>query len=220
MTEARSTFVPAAIPDGRREIDGNIYIGDGKGGWQPVETVKPQTLLEDELVRMIMGFWIAASEQMARLKVHTIEDIDDFRDLLAQEYDSSLGGKKGNLTLRTHDGRYKVEVRINDFVDFGPELQVAKTLVDECLNEWSASAGAELRAIVTNAFNTEQAGKVNRNELIKLTKLSIDDERWQRAMQAIHDAQRVIGSKQYVRAYQRERFDAAWEAVTTDMAKA
>ena len=61
---------------------------------------------------------------------------------------------------------------------------------------------------------------MNRNELIKLTKLSIDDERWQRAMQAIHDTQRVIGSKQYVRAYQRERFDAAWEAVTTDMAKA
>ena len=61
---------------------------------------------------------------------------------------------------------------------------------------------------------------MNRNELIKLTKLSIEDARWQRGMQAIRDAQRVVGSKQYIRCYKRARFDAPWQAVSIDMAKA
>lgn len=37
---------------------------------------------------------------------------------------------------------------------------------------------------------------------------------------AIRDAQRVIGTKQYVRGYRRETFDGAWQAVSIDMAKA
>lgn len=216
MTE----FTPAPIPDGKREIDGKIYIGDGKGGLSPVEMVKPQHLLEDEMVRKVMGFLVGASEQIGRLKAHTIEDIDSFVAMLQQEYEVQPGGKKGNMTFHSHDGLYKIEVRINDFVDFGPELQVAKDLVDECLNEWSSNARPEIRAIVTNAFHTEQAGKVNRSELIKLTRLPIDDPRWQRGMMAIRDAQRVIGTKQYVRGYRRETFDGAWQAVSIDMAKA
>ena len=61
---------------------------------------------------------------------------------------------------------------------------------------------------------------LNRAELIKLTRLAIDDPRWQQGMQAIRDAQRVVGSKQYIRAYQRDSFDAQWQAVSIDMAKA
>ena len=215
-----SEFAPAPIPDGKRTVDGNVMMRDSKGGLTPVEMVKPQHVLEDELTRKIMGFWTAASAQIGRLKAHTVEDIDDFVALLAQEYQITPGGKRGNMTFQSYDGLYKVEVRINDYVDFGPELQIAKELVDECLNEWSVDARPEIRAIVTNAFNTEQAGRVNRSELIKLTRLPIDDERWQRGMQAIRDAQRVVGSKQYIRCYQRDRFDAPWKAVSIDMAKA
>lgn len=215
-----SEFTPAQIPDGKRTIDGNEMMRDSKGGFVPVEMIKPQDLLQDELTRKIMGFWVAASEQIGRLKAHTVEDIEDFVALLAQEYQTTPGGKKGNMTFQSYDGLYKVEVRINDYVDFGPELQIAKELVDECLNEWASDANPEIRAIVTNAFHTEQAGRVNRNELIKLTRLDIRDERWQRGMQAIRDAQRVVGSKQYIRCYQRDQFDGPWQAVSIDMAKA
>lgn len=215
-----SNFLPAPIPDGRRTVAGKVEMRDSRGGYLPIDMVKPQHILEDELTRKIMGFWLAASEQVARLKAHTVVDIEDFIALLAQEYEIVPGGKKGNMTFQTYDALYKVEVRINDYIDFGPELQVAKQLVDECINGWAADASPEIRAIVMNAFHTEQAGQVNRSELIKLTRLSIEDERWQRGMQAIRDAQRVIGTKQYIRCYQRDRFDGPWKAVSIDMAKA
>jgi precorrin-3B methylase len=50
--------------------------------------------------------------------------------------------------------------------------------------------------------------------------LDITDERWTRAMQAIRDAMRVVGSKTYVRFYERASQSAAWEAITIDLSKA
>lgn len=216
MTE----FTPFPIPDGKVEANGQIYMQDAKGGLVPLEMVKPQDQLQDETVRKIMGFWIALSEQIARQKAHVIEDIDTFVDLLTEEYGARVGGPKGNMQLKTVDGLFMVEVRINDFIDFGPELQVAKELVDQCLTEWSEDARPEIRAVISNAFHTDKAGMVNRAEIIKLTRLKIEDARWQRAMDAIRDAQRVVGSKTYIRCRRRERFDAPWQNVTIDMAKA
>lgn len=216
MTE----LTPLAIPDGRRVIDGRQYIGDGKGGWTPVDLVKPQHLLEDETVRKIVGFAIPLSDQVSRFASHTFDDIAAFEALLAQEYGARLGGKKGNKTLMSHDGLYKVQVQVADNMVFGPELQTAKALVDECLNEWAADARDELRALVTRAFDTDKEGQINRSHVYMLLRLDIADPRWVSAMQAIRDAMRVVGSKTYVRCYRRDRWDAPWQPVTIDLARA
>lgn len=215
-----SKFEPHPIPDGRVDVKGAPYMHDAKGALVPVEMIKPQNLLEDETVRKIAGYALALSEQISRFKEHTFDDIGDFEAILAQEYESTLGGAKGNKTLLTHDGLFKVQVQVADHIDFGPELQIAKGLVDECLNEWSAEARPEIRAIVTRAFNTDKAGQINRSEVFMLLRLEIEDPRWRKAMQAIRDAMRVVGSKTYVRCYHRIAADAPWQAITIDLAKA
>ncbi|UWS78494.1 DUF3164 family protein [Phaeobacter sp. G2] len=225
MTHAQNptpetTSRPAKIPDGVVEIKGKKYRTNAKGSLVPAELVKAQDALQDETVRKMIGYGKALSEQIARFKAHTFNDISAFEALLAQEYDATVGGKKGNKTLFSYDGLYKVQVQIAESFDFGPELQIAKGLVDECLNEWAADSGPELRAIVTKAFNTDKEGQINRSEIFMLLNLDIADERWKRAMQAIRDAMRVVGSKTYVRFYERASQTAAWEAITIDLSKA
>lgn len=209
-----------AVADGRIDVGGVAYMPDAKGNLVPVEAIKPQHLLEDETVRRIMHFGEALSAQVARFKAHTFEDLGEFEALLAQEYGARKGGAKGNKEFQSFDGLMKVQVQVQDSITFGPELQVAKVLLDECLNEWSAESRPEIRAIVTRAFNTDKAGQINRAEIFMLLRLEIEDARWQDAMRAIRDAMRVVGSKTYVRLYRRERFDAPWQAVTIDLAKA
>lgn len=213
-------MTPVAVPDGRREIDGRAHIGDGKGGWIPVDLVKAQHLLEDEVVRKIVGFAMTLSEQVSRFAQHTFDDIGAFEALLMQEYGAKVGGKKGNKTLTSQDGLFMVKVQIADHMMFGPELQVAKALVDECLNEWAEGARDEIRTLVTQAFDTDKEGQVNRTQIHMLRRLQITDPRWVRAMDAIGDAMRTVGSKTYVRCYRRERFDAPWQAITIDLARA
>ncbi|MVO16832.1 DUF3164 family protein [Parasedimentitalea huanghaiensis] len=215
-----SKFEPALIPDGRVNANGHTYMTDTKGGLVPISLVKAQDQLQDETVRKIAGYALALSDQTARFKEHVFNDIGDFEAILEQEYGSTIGGARGNKTLMSFDGLFKVQVSVADQFDFGPELQIAKGLLDECLNEWSAEAPVELQAIVTNAFNTDKEGQINRAEIYKLLQLEIQDERWQRAMQAIRDAMRVVGKSTYVRCYQRPAPDAKWQHITIDLAKA
>ena len=215
-----TVYIPAPIPTGRQTIGDMEYLPDAKGALVPVSLIKPQHLLEDELVRKVMGHAVALSDQVARFKEHTFDDLGAFEALLAQEYGGSVGGAKGNKTLTTHDGLFQIKVQVADNIVFGPELQIAKGLVDECLNEWAAGARDEIRAIVTRAFNTDKAGQINRSEIFMLLRLDIEDPRWQRGMKAIRDAMRVVGSKTYIRCYQRAAHDAPWAAITIDLAKA
>lgn len=208
------------LPQGAEMINGTPHMQDGKGRWQPISTIKPQHLLEHETVCKVIGFADGLSAQVSRFKEHVFEDLGEFEALLTQEYGQIRGGKKGNKTFLSYDGLKKVQVQVQDNIDFGPELQVAKTLIDECLNEWAADAGDELRTIVTRAFNTDKPGQVNRAEIFMLLRLEIEDPRWQEAMRAIRDAMRVVGSKTYVRCYRRDTQDGPWQAITIDLAKA
>lgn len=215
-----SQFEPAPVRPGKFDLDGQPHMLDPKGRKTPVEVISGADLVEDEVVRKIIGYALALSGQVSRFKGHTFEDLGDFEALLAQEYGATKGGAKGNKTFMTYDGCMKVQIQVADHIDFGPQLQIAKSLLDECLNEWAADARPELRALVTSAFNTEKAGQINRSEIFKLLRMDIKDERWQQAMSAIRDAMRVVGSKIYVRCYHRETPDAGWEAITIDLAKA
>ena len=220
MTVHTPSRAPQALPAALVEIEGRAYMRDAKGALVPADLVRPQDQLQDEVVRKIAGHFLALSAEVARFKQHCFDDISAFEALLAQEYGTTVGGAKGNKTLMTFDGLFKVQVQVADRIDFGPELQIAKGLVDECLNEWAADARDEIRAIVTRAFNTDKAGQINRAEIFMLLRLDIADARWRRAMDAIRDAMRVVGSTTYVRCYRRESIDAAWQAVTVDLAKA
>lgn len=207
-------------PTGETMVNGRAYMPDAKGNLVPVEMIKPTDKLEDETVRKIIGHAVDLSAQVARFKEHTFDDLGAFEALLAQEYGATKGGAKGNKTFMSFDGLMKVQVQVADLIDFGSQLQIAKGLIDECLTEWSADSRPEIRAIVTRAFNTDKEGKINRSEIFMLLRLDIEDERWQRAMAAIRDAMRVVGSKIYVRCHQRDRIDAEWRPVTIDLAKA
>jgi len=198
---------------------GKDYMRDAKGSLVPLEAIKPQDALMDEVVGKVFAHAKDLSAQIARFKEHTFADLTGFQDLLQQEYDVKKPENwKGNYTLTSFDGRKKVTVQIAERIDFGPELQVAKALVDECLREWSADSSANLRSIVNRAFAVDQAGKINKAELFSILRLEIDDDRWQAAMKAIRDSMRVTGTKEYVRFYERTSADGPWQAVSLDIA--
>ncbi len=227
MTDATATPAilddhrnPEPLPAGQVEVAGKIYMINAKGGLDPVETVKASDQLQDEVVRKIVGYALPLEAQIGRFKQHSFDDVDAYIDLLAQQFKTKPRGTKGNLQLTSYDGLLKVNIAVADNIVFGPELQIAKQLFDECVTEWSADSNPHIRALITRAFNTDNQGQVNRAELLSLTRVEIDDERWNRAVQAIREAQRVIGSKRYVRVSTRPTIEAGWTAVTLDVAGA
>lgn len=213
------TETVSSLPDGIIERGGRQYMLDDREALVPVEAIKPQHKLEDEIVRKIFAYAIDLSDQVGRFFGHTMADLDGHDALLAQEYQVTRRGTKGNRTYTSFDGLMRVQVQVADRISFGPELQQAKALIDECLTDWSDGAQAELQAFVSRAFDVDKEGQVRPAELFRLRRFESQDPRWQGAMRAIADAVRPRGTKQYVRFYRRNNTQAAWEPVTIDLAR-
>lgn len=206
------------LPPGAVEVGGKPYMCDAGGRLVPLAVVRPEHMLEDQTVRDIIGHADKLSAQIARFRGHCFDDVTTFVDLLAEKYGGRRGGAKGNTTLTSYDGCLRVVVQVQDQLSFGPELQVAKGLIDECITAWSEGVRIEIRALVEHAFNVDKEGRINRAALFQLRRLEIDDPTWKSAMAAIGDAIRIIGSREYVRFYRRATPKARWQAISIDVA--
>lgn len=196
------------------------YRADSKGRLVPENLIKAQELLEDQTVNTIIDFAEDLNAQIARFRGHTFDDVATFMDVLAEKYDATKGGKKGNVTLTSFDGCRKVTIQVQDFLTFGPELQIAKTLFDACITDWAEGADAKIHALVDHAFQVDKEGRINRAALFGLRKLNIDDDNWKAAIAALNNSIRIQGSREYVRFYKRARPEDAWRAITIDLASA
>lgn len=183
------------IPDG--------YKADRRGRLVPVETIKPVDLLRDELVCKLITEAKAQRDALTAFKSRLFSEIEAFVDLSMQEYDIQHGGTKGNLSLYSFDGRYRIQIAISDRVILDERLQAAKHLIDECFREWTADSRPEIRAIIDNAFAVDKEGNLNTYRVLGLRKLDIKDDKWQMAMKAIAEAVTVVGSTSYGRLYER-----------------
>lgn len=199
-----------AIPNG--------YLADSRGRLVPLEKVEPIDLARHELVGEIVAKAKALQQQLADFKLGTLGDIGAFVELSAEKYQTQLGGKKGNLTLTSYDGRYKIQRAISEHLVFDERLQVAKELIDRCIHRWAAGSVAEIRALVEHAFQVDQEGKISTGRVLGLRRLAINDGEWQQAMEAIADSIQVAGSKTYVRLYERVGDADQWRPIALDMA--
>ncbi|PZP10064.1 MAG: sulfate transporter [Sphingomonas hengshuiensis] len=194
------------------------YMRDGGGRLVPIDLVKPQHKLEDQTVRTIVRHGQELSARMGRYRGRSFDDVLSFVDVLSEKYGEKRGGKKGNTTLTAYDGLSRVIVQVQDQLSFGPELQIAKGLVDECITNWSSGARSEIRALVEHAFQVDKEGQINRAALFQLRRLDIDDAQWRAAMTALGDAIRVIGSRQYLRVQVRNSPRDRWTTIPLDLA--
>ena len=194
------------------------YMADAQGRLVPLNLVREIDLARDGLVREIVARATAMREQLAALKHGVMGDVQAFVELSLEKYKVAAGGRKGNITLTSYDGRYKVQVALNESLAFDERITAAKALVDACLKEWAADSRPEIQALIQDAFDTDREGRINTRRILALRTLAIDDPRWKEAMQAIGDSVRVASSKYYLRIYERDGAEGAWKPVSLDIA--
>lgn len=192
---------------------------NSKGGFDPESMIRPVDKERDALVLDIVGKARVASQELVKLKSGFFADIAAFVQLSAEEYGVKIGGDKGNVTLTSYDGRYKVIRAIQESLVFDERLQAAKALIEACLQRWSAGAQPEVQVLINDAFQVDQAGNINTGRVLGLRRLPITDPEWQRAMTAIGEAVQVSGSKSYIRIYERDA-NGEYKSISLDLAGA
>ena len=201
-------------------IEGKEYWRDAKGNLTPAELVKEIDKARDALVHEWVERGRDLSKAISHFKEGIFGDVQAFIELSAEKYGAKVGGNKGNVTLFSYDGKYKIQRAINESLQFDERIQAAKVLIDECLNEWSEGSRPELKALIERAFNVDKEGNLNTSRILSLRRVEIQDSRWQNAMQAISESVQVVSSKAYVRLYERVGETDQYVPIALDVAGA
>ncbi len=197
--------------------DTSPYMQDKKGRLVPIDNVNEIDKVRDELVKKLVEEAYATQSVLKEFKLNAFSEIASFIELSAEKYKVKLGGKKGNVTLYSYDGEYKIQRAVNENMSFNEGILSAKALIQECLEDWSEGANANLRAIVNRAFEVDKEGNLSTNRILGLRQVKIDDSRWNTAMEAISDSLQVIDSKSYIRLYKRNE-QGKYQPVPLDLA--
>lgn len=193
------------------------YQLNDKGHLIPIDKIKPIDKIRDDTVQALIKRAKALQSAMLETKDVLFKEFDNFVELSAAEYDTKLGGKKGNITLISFDGKYKIQRAVSDHLVFDERLQIAKSLIDECLTEWTKDSNDNIKVLIDDAFAVDKEGKISTRRVLSLRALDIIDEKWQQAMTAISDAITVVSSKEYIRFYERDD-DGKYQQISLDFA--
>ncbi len=202
--------IPETIPEG--------YMRNASGHLVPVGKVREHDKLRDSTVRSLVADAMEAHARLVAFKTKALGDIADLVRIAGEKYDVALGGKKGNVSLISYDGKYKVVRSIADRIIFTEEIEAAKELINRCIARWSEGANDNIRVLVERAFSKDKNGQLKTASVLELMRLEIADDEWKRAMKAINDAVQVTGTATYVRVYVRVGDSDQYEAIPLDLA--
>lgn len=205
-----STQINDAVPEG--------YMRNASGHLVPRDQVREQDLLRDQVACDLASKAVALNAALIEFKTRALTDIADLVRIAGERYDVTLGGEKGNVTVTSYDGRFKVIRSVAERITFTEELEAAKQLINDCINRWSQGANPHIRALVDRAFRTDSKGQIKTSAVLELLRLEINDEEWKRAMQAIKDSIQSAGTAVYVRVYQRLGMTEQYVPVSLDLA--
>lgn len=194
------------------------YWKDASGNLVPDSKVKQIDQLRNQVVYDLCQMAEAESLALGKFKISAMMEVASFCALSLDQYGVKTGGDKGNITLVSYDGKFKIVRQMQDKITFGEQLMAAKALIDECVHEWAQGANDNIKALVNHAFQTDKEGKINTGRVLSLRRLDIKDAKWQAAMQAIADSMQTASTKPYMRFYKRNETTLEYQPINLDMA--
>ena len=190
---------------------------DSKGRICPESIIDVVDLARDDLVNEMVAIWKEERVRLQETKVTGFAKIEEFLAFAIENYDVKMGGKKNNVSLTNYNQTKKVTISYADRITFTEKLQEAKLHIDNLIVEKSEGVDDVTKTLLTNAF-TLTDGNLNVSEVLRLRRINIKHPLWVAAKQAISDAILPIGSKGYVRVYERTDINSQWEAISLDIA--
>lgn len=194
------------------------YWRDANDALIPLAKIKAIDKDRHQLVVDVCQQAEAESARLMGFKTTAMLAISDFIERSLAQYEVKHGGKKGNVTLVSFDGGYKIVRQMQETIVFDERLQAAKALIDECINGWSKGSNANIKVLVNDAFKVDQEGKISAGRVLGLRRHDITDPKWLLAMHAIGDSMRVASTKPYVRFYKREEATGEYLPISLDVA--
>ena len=184
---------------------------DKEGNWQNrngkytnPKHIKAAQKRKDYIVTKAFNIAFRLQEKMKADKARIEKLIKGYLIRVAKDAKIKEDAITGNLNLSDYANLVTIDINTNDIVKFDENLNVAKALIDKCLNKWTKDSKSEIKAIVQNAFSVDKKGRFNRNAILGLRDIKISDPDWVKAMDYINDSLRIEGTRTYMQFMVRD----------------
>ena len=208
--ETAATPAAEAVPAG--------FWLNASGHLVPEAQVREQDKLRDQVAHELAARAQILSGALRKFKAQALADIDDLVRISAERYGANLGGRKGNVTVTTFDGKYRISRSVAERIAFSEEIEASKELINACILRWSEGGNANIHVLVDRAFRTDTKGQLKTAAILDLLRVEIDDKEWQAAMEALRDSIQVTGTAIYVRVHERIGNGDQYRQVPLDIA--
>ncbi|MBS4064194.1 MAG: DUF3164 family protein [Chitinophagaceae bacterium] len=144
-------------------------------------------------------------EALAEFKDTIRAEADRLYELFTKE-NGQIGKGKGSATFFNFDRSIKVSVKVNDQITFDENtLDLAKTKLDELLNDGLEGAKDFVKPLVMDAFH-QTNGRLDTKRVLGLRRYAdrVKDPRYAEAMALIDKAVRRPSSKEYFQVWVRD----------------
>ncbi|MGB4776128.1 MAG: DUF3164 family protein [Daejeonella sp.] len=144
--------------------------------------------------------------ELSEFKEDLKTEAQELYDLFCKENGGPIGKGKGGATFFNFDRSVKIEVSIQDRIEFDPNtIELAKDKLDEVLNDGLDGAKEFIKPLVMDAFKTT-GGSLDTKRVLGLRRYAdrVSDVRYAEAMTLIDKAIRKPQSKEYFRIWVKD----------------
>lgn len=157
---------------------------DHRGNEVPRDYVPKFDRYNEIQVSKIFNAAIKLNEQIARFKAMSYEIADALYAEMLREANIEPTSRKGNYTLTSFDKSVRIEVNINELIEFDENINLAQIKLREFIEKKTKGVDIDIVALINNAFTTRK-GRLDKARIFGLFSLNIQDPIWNEAMELI-----------------------------------
>jgi len=205
------------------------HYTDALGQQIPAKYVSAYDRARDAAAEAIRARWEDMERRMVELHRWTVQQVAEVVFASRDGAREIGGGSRGNAQFRSFDGRVVVSLDVQAREEFEAQLIAeAQRLVLEVIAEGqelirASGAGGlavDVAEIAARAFTPRKSGKLDMARVRELTTLKVAHPKWERAMEIIGSAARIVGARRYLRVEVRETPASQPRPIQLDMAAA
>ena len=190
--------------------NGTRFWLDPEGSKVPETYVDKVDKKRDALVERTIKKIENANLRLKQLKEKIEMEVDRFLDGIAEQYGEDW---KGNALLRNFDQSKEVQIKYGQTIGFDERLQVARQLIDRCIEKWSEGSDMKIRMLVNQAFKVDKKGQLDAKLILSLRQIKIKDNEWKQAMELIADSVKIENRRKYF-IFKRKDVNGEWQTIS------
>lgn len=175
---------------------------DHNGNTVPAQYVPQMDKKKERVAERALKNALKLNKALTKWKRDTLKECDDIFEKMMADHNLKSKGK-GNYSITSFNKDIKIEVTLQERIEFDDQIQVAQAKINEYLKFKTGDTDQEIQQLINLAFKTTK-GRLDAKRVLSLFSLKITHSLWVEAMDILKASISRNVSKRYLRVWHKD----------------